>query len=129
METAPDNGSESYTDIEKRTLLLSKHLAHSVGESDRGLVLLLGAQMDMYLGEVLESFLVDDKKSVTDLFEGSYAPFGTLSAKTKAAFVLGLITREEAARIDAVRKVRNVFAHELDASFNHPKVKSCAQKL
>lgn len=89
MGEVPDNGFEREADIEKRTILLVAHMGHSAGESDCGLALFLAAQMDMYLGEVLESFLVDDKKSVTDLFEGPYAPFSSLSAKTKAAFVLG----------------------------------------
>jgi mannitol operon repressor len=116
------------TKIEKRTRMLLEHMAHSAGESDRGLVLFLAAQMEKYLRDVLESFLVDDKKSVTDFFEGPHAPFGTLSAKTKAAFVLGLITRKEVAWADAVRKVRNVFAHEIDASFDHVEVKKLCAK-
>jgi|ERR1035441_4459254 mannitol operon repressor len=115
MEPNPRKDTEPETEIEKRTLLLGKHMAQAAGESDRGFVLFLAAQLDLYLREVLESFLIEDK-SVTELFEGPYAPFGSLSAKTKAAFVLGLVTREEAACVDAVRRVRNVFAHELDAS-------------
>ena len=127
MGTTPHNDPEPETDIEKRTLLLMEHWSQSEGESDRGRVLFLAAQMDFYLREVLECFLVEDK-SVTDLFEGPYAPFGSLSAKTKVAFVLGLITREELAAADAVRKVRNVFAHELDASFEHVEVKKLCAK-
>jgi len=115
------------TEIEKRTLLLIEHLSHTEGESDRGRVLFLAAQLDVYLREVLESFLVDDK-SVSDLFEGPYAPFGSLSAKTKAAFVLGLITRREAEHVDSVRRVRNVFAHQLDASFESAEVKKLCGK-
>jgi hypothetical protein len=127
MKSMPDNYPEPKNESEKRTIMLMKHMSHSVGESDRGLVLFLAAQMDVYLRDVLESFLVEHK-SVTELFEGPYAPLGSLSAKTKAAFVLGLITREQAARVDAVRKVRNVFAHEIDASFDSEEVKKLCAK-
>ena len=127
MVTTLHNDAEPETNIEKRSLLLIKHLSQSEGESDRGRVLFLAAQMEFYLREVLECFLVEDK-AVTDLFEGPYAPFGSLSARTKAAFVLGLITRGEMAAADAVRKVRNVFAHELDASFEHAEVKKLCAK-
>jgi len=127
VELTPESGPVAETELDERTLLLMQHMSHSAEESDRGHVLFLAAQMDSYLREVLESFLVDHK-SVTELFEGPYAPFGSLSAKTKAAFVLGLISQEEAARVDAVRKVRNVFAHEIDASFEHSEVKKLCAK-
>ncbi len=127
VEPNEDNNSERETEIEKRTLLLMKHMEHSAGESDRGYVLFLAAQMDIYLREVLESFLVKHS-SVTELFDGPYAPFGSFSGKIKAAFVLGLITREEAARVDAVRKVRNVFAHVIDATFDSAEIKKLCAK-
>jgi hypothetical protein len=41
---------------------------------------------------------------------------------------MGLISREEGKRIDAVRKVRNIFAHEMDASFGCDKVKELCAK-
>jgi hypothetical protein len=123
----PYNEPEPQTGIEERTILYERHMALAAEESDRGYVLFLAAQIDIYLREVLESFLVAHS-SVAELFDGPYAPFKSLSAKTNVAFVLGLITREEAARIDAVRKVRNVFAHELDASFDSAKVKKLCAK-
>jgi hypothetical protein len=123
----PDEYPEPKNETEKRTLLLMHHMKQATGESDRGYVLFLAAQMDNYLRDVLESFLIEHK-AVAELFEGPYAPFGSLSAKTKAAFVLGLITREEAALVDAVRKVRNIFAHEIDASFDSEEVKKLCAK-
>jgi hypothetical protein len=118
--------TEEHTEAEKRTLLLLEHMRYS-DDADRGLVLFLAAQLDIYLGDILKSFLIDHSETV-DLFEGPYAPFGSFSGKIKAAFVLGLITQDEAARAHAVRKVRNVFAHEIKASFVHPDVvKLCAK--
>jgi regulator of PEP synthase PpsR (kinase-PPPase family) len=67
---------------------------------------------------------------VEELFEGPYAPLGSLSGKTKVPYLLGLITKDERDRINAVRQVRNVFAHEIDAGFEYPKIKKiCAKPI
>lgn len=118
---------EVETEIERRTLLLLGHMEHSSGESDRGLVLSVAAQADAYLEDILRAFLVDHS-DVKDLFEGPYAPFGSLSGKIKAAFVLGLITKNEADEALAIRTVRNVFAHEIAASVDHPEVRKLCSK-
>jgi mannitol operon repressor len=92
------------------------------------LVIFAAAQIDFYLRKILEAFLVRTKM-VEELFGDAFAPLSSLSGKSKIAFVLGLITKSEMDRIDAVRKVRNVFAHEMQGSFEHPKVKKlCGKK-
>jgi hypothetical protein len=109
-------GEEPTTEIEKRTLEYF-NLSTALGqESDRGLVLATAAMIDMYLEKIIRAFLVDG--AINDLFEGPYAPMSSLSAKTKMCFAL----------IDAVRKVRNVFAHEFAPSFDHPDVKKLCAK-
>lgn len=79
-------------------------------ESDRGRTIIISAHIEECLREILESFLIDSPET-KNLFEGPYASFGSLSGKTHAAYVMGLITRSERDHIDAVRRVRNVFAH------------------
>ena len=112
---------------EQRTLEYGDLFQVTAGESDRGLVITTAAHVEFYLERILKAFLADDK-DVKDLFEGPFAPFGTLSGKTKATHLMGLISKDEARRVDAMRKVRNVFAHEIHASFEHPKVmKLCAK--
>lgn len=118
---------EELSEVDKRNLDYLKQLEHSKGESDRGLVLFSAAQVDLYLTRILKAFLIDDK-SVDEMFDGPFAPYSTLSGKTTAAFALGLISREEAKRINTVRKVRNLFAHEIDASFDHEEVKKLCAK-
>ncbi len=104
-------------------------LEHSADESDRGITLIIAAHIEACLRRILESVLIDSKE-VASLFDGPYAPFGSLSGKMQAAFVLGLITKDERDRIDAVRGVRNVFAHEANANFEHPKmVKICNRPI
>jgi hypothetical protein len=88
VEPNQSDSTEPQTEIEKRILLLTKHLSHAEGESDRGRVLFLAAQMGVYIREVLESFLIEDK-SVTDLFEGPYTPFGSCRRRRKQRSFLG----------------------------------------
>lgn len=97
-------------------------------ESDRGVTLIIAAYIEKCLRRTIEAFLINST-SVKELFEGSYAPFGSLSGKTKAAYVMGLITKDELKKIDAVRQVRNVFAHEISASFNHKKIEKICRPL
>lgn len=113
----------------ERAQELLQVMQHSVGESDRGITLIIAAHIEDCLRRIIESVLIDTE-DVHALFEGPYAPFGSLSGKTQAAFVMGLITRSERDRIDAVRQVRNVFAHEASASFDHEKIaKVCAKPV
>jgi hypothetical protein len=74
---------EELTEIDKRNLELLRQMEKIAGESDRGLVLFSAAQIDHYLRRILEAFLIDDK-SVGDLFDSPFAPFSTLSGKTRA---------------------------------------------
>jgi len=102
-------------------------MEHTAGESDRGMTLIIAAHAEACLRRILEAVLIESKET-EKLFEGPYAPFGSLSGKTQAAFVMGLITKHERDKIDALRGVRNVFAHEAKASFEHPKIAKICNK-
>lgn len=106
---------------------LLKVMQHSAGESDRGITLVIAAHIEVCLRRILEAVLIDSK-AASELFDGPYAPFGSLSGKTRAAFLMGLITKAERDRIDAVRGVRNVFAHQASASFDHPDIVKICRK-
>lgn len=80
---------------------LQATMQHYSGESDRGVTLIIAAHIEECLRRTIEAFLIDST-NVKELFEGPYAPFGSLSGKTKAAYVMGLITKDELKRIDAV---------------------------
>lgn len=112
--------------IWQRNEELRQTLLHSSNESDRGITLIIAAHIEDCLRRLIKSFLIDSKE-VEQLFEGPYAPFGSLSGKTKAAYLMGLITKDELKRIDAIRNVRNVFAHHIDANFEHPKIKKICE--
>lgn len=78
---------------------------------DRGLVLSLAAFAEDTLGRLLLVYLREDKLA-KELVEGFNAPLGTLSTRIKAAFALGLLTREQYQDLEIARKVRNAFAHD-----------------
>lgn len=77
---------------------------------DRTLVLALAAFMEETLKRLLLAHLVDCKQS-RDLVDGFDAPLGTLSARIKAAYALGLLSEPYYRDLEALRRVRNKFAH------------------
>ena len=123
----PADNHETLSKNEERTLEYGELLRLQSGESDRGLAITVAAHAETYLERILRAFLIPGN-AANDLFDGPFAPFGSLSGKIKAAHVLGLITPDEANRVDAIRKVRNVFAHEMSASFEHEAVRKLCRK-
>lgn len=71
----------------ERAQELTAVLKHSVGESDRGITIIIAAHIEARLRRILETALIDSKE-VENIFEGPYAPFGSLSGKTQAAFLM-----------------------------------------
>ena len=116
---------ERLTRDQKLTIKYMEEMGKTTGESDRGHVLVAASQVEEALENILRAFLIEDN-GVDELFEGPFAPLGSLSAKAKTAFLLGLITREELREVDALRRVRNVFAHEIDASFDNDRIRKIA---
>ncbi|MCC7596730.1 transcriptional regulator [Janthinobacterium sp. FW305-129] len=49
--------------------------------------------------------------ATTQLVEGFNAPLGTFSSRIKAAYSIGLITKEQFQDLEILRKIRNEFAH------------------
>jgi hypothetical protein len=77
---------------------------------ERALALSIAAFLEESLERLLTAFMQDVSAS-KDLLDGFNAPFGTLSAKAKAAYALGLISANQYADINTARKIRNEFAH------------------
>lgn len=119
-------------EIEKGDVDMAELLkfANVVGEHDeRGLILALAAFAEDSLEGLLLAYLVPGKQA-KDLVEGFNAPLGTLSARIKAAYALGLLTREQYEDLDVARRIRNAFAHDWAmCSFSRPDIKSLIGKL
>src|SRR5690554_3598617 len=77
---------------------------------DRGLILSLAAFSEEALGELLKAFMMPSD-ATKQLVEGFNAPLGTFSSRIKAAYALGLITKDQFLDLERLRKIRNEFAH------------------
>jgi len=96
-------------------------------ESDRGCALVAAAYLENEISELLQSFLVNQRKTSTkELFDFN-GPLGTFSSKIKIGFALGLISKETQTSLDVIRRIRNDFAH-LQAPLNF-EVKEIQQKI
>lgn len=80
---------------------------------DRGIVLTLAAFAEDTLGLLLLAYMREEKQA-KELVEGFNAPFGTFSARIKAAFSLGLMLNDSYNSLEILRKIRNEFAHNWD---------------
>ncbi|HLP67648.1 MAG TPA: hypothetical protein VK181_09010 [Rhizobium sp.] len=95
----------------------NKENAHG---TERGTVLVWASILDEMLTKLLKSFLIPlDKGKLDEIFEPD-GPLSTFSAKTKIAFAVGLITKEEADCLNSVRKIRNDFAHKIGETLTQP---------
>lgn len=98
-------------------------------EDERALVLTLSAFAEESLGRLLKARLREGE-AANALMEGFSAPLGTLSARTKACFALGLISRDQFIALDALRKIRNRFAHEWErCSLTDPDLSGLVQRM
>jgi DNA-binding MltR family transcriptional regulator len=90
---------------------LSAFLKEFRNETDRGLALVSAAVIDEKLAEILAAFFQEDTQIRRQILFGREAALSTFSARTNAAFALGLIERSEYSEIAVIRKIRNEFAH------------------
>ena len=79
-------------------------------QDDRGLVLSLAAFAEDALGNLLKAFMLPVAASA-QLVDGFGAPLGNFSSRIKAAYSLGLITKNQFSDLEQLRKIRNLFAH------------------
>ena len=107
----------------------SRFLEEFQKESDRGAALVGAALIDHKLADTLRALMVKSK-IVNELMDSASAPLGTLSARIKLAFALGLIDAHELNECEIIRKVRNEFAHAVHGlSFADNKVSALCDRL
>ena len=97
-------------------------------ESARGRVLIMAAFLEDMIARTLVSVL-PPHPSTKYLLHGSNAPISSFSAKIALARSLGLINDSEYSNLDIVRKIRNEFAHVIECSFEHDKVRDLTSNL
>lgn len=97
-------------------------------QTELGQVLIVAAYLDEQLLRMLQWFMVEGRVS-SDLDSGPSSPLGTFSGKIHLAYALGLIDDEEQRSIQAIRKIRNEFAHNISTRFKDDKVRGKLQAL
>lgn len=97
---------------------LAQYIAQLSEESARGSVLISTGFLEEQLKNILMSFFVQDANP-KDLVEGANVPLGSFSSRVAACYALALISQIERDDLTTLRKVRNEFAHRMDASFEN----------
>lgn len=97
-------------------------------ESHRGAVLIACSYLDNQLSEILAAFMLESTHAQR-LLDGFNAPLGTFAARIAAAAALGLISADESRECDLLRRIRNEFAHKVNASFDDERVMAITQEL
>jgi DNA-binding MltR family transcriptional regulator len=85
-------------------------------ESERGVAIIAAAYLDEQLHQLIANFLVDDEKEVDELLGGDTcfgSALGSFDSRIRAAYCLGLISRDEYYDLKIIKKIRNQFAHRL----------------
>ena len=98
---------------------------------DRAAAINGGCLINLYLDILFRSVMVKDTQFVEDILDGKgHGPLSSLSAKTKVAYVLGLINKETMKDLDYIRRIRNEFAHNVKAiSFKDSPVREYCKEL
>ncbi|TPK78549.1 hypothetical protein FJ527_08735 [Mesorhizobium sp. B2-4-18] len=98
--------------------LLAFHRLFNERETvDERAIAIVGATfLDNMLEHILVNFMVDDEKESKRMV-GVDCPLGTFSSRVTAAYCLGLICKTVRDDLRAVGKIRNKFAHQLEAAF------------
>nr|WP_249811392.1 MltR family transcriptional regulator [Bradyrhizobium sp. 197] len=93
------------------------------------MILSVAAFAEECLGQLLLTYLIGGKHA-EDLVEGFNAPLGTLSARIKGAYAVGLLSDQQFEDLERIRKIRNEFAHNwAGCTFGSPKVASLIGQL
>ena len=103
------------------------------GESDRGAALISAAFLDEDLRFLIATFLIDDEEEVGRLLGSNKhwdCPLGTFGTRVRAAYCLGLISRDEFHDLRIIQRIRNAFAHELrSSSFDNERIRNQCNSL
>lgn len=98
-------------------------------ESDRAVALITAAFLDDALAALLRHAFVDDGKVLDQLLDND-RPLGSFSSRIKLAYCLGHISHASFKDLEAIRAIRNGFAHSRrPMSFRSPTIKDRALSL
>lgn len=106
-------------------IYVNKVLNEMQNESDRSTAILLGAELDDTLGQILEKYLLPPRAK-----KDAGAIGKTFHARIELASRLGLIHPRFQRELHLIKDVRNEFAHKkLGITFDETKVQAITSKL
>lgn len=115
--------------IREAPLVVGELLTHIVTETDRGAIISAAAALDDALVDLLTAFLRANASS-EKLVTGYNSPLGTFSSRIAMADALGLLTEEDFADLETIRKIRNFAAHKWQGvTFESGELRSLAHSL
>ncbi len=98
--------------------------------SSRGAALIAGAWIEEVLRGVIRHFMVELTSSEEKILFRGYGPLSTFSSKITLAYSLGIIGKKTRHDLNAIRKIRNDFAHSLhDIDLNEASIATKIQNL
>ena len=114
-----------FEEVHKAIVLdVGEFIANLIQESDRALVILAAARLDVGLERLLKRVMLHHPKGQDNLFSQE-RPLRTFGAKIALAYRLGLIDGDFEHALRMVQRTRNEFAHSIeDASFSDPRTMS-----
>ena len=99
------------------------------GKSDRAIAIEAIVLLDMHLIQLLQAFMIRDPAEVSELL-GEEHPLGSLSARIRAAYCLGLISLEERDDLWTLKNIWEYFIHQMeDLSLAHEPLSGWCQML
>jgi DNA-binding MltR family transcriptional regulator len=86
-------------------------------KSDRAAAIIGAAFLDAHLGKLIASFFVEDCGDAVSLLDAD-RPLGNFSARVRAAYCMGLISKNEYHDMDLIMQIQHVFANRIkDVAF------------
>lgn len=116
MHDDPFEGKDPFEGMSELDWDLNRVLDRIPTENDHATVLVATGFLSELLRKLIEARLLSNS-GATSLFGGPTAPLQSLSARSSLALAIGLINADEYRRITLMRRIRNAFAHEFNASF------------
>ncbi len=117
-------------EMNKKRDLLFEALAR---ESDRGVILIGAAFINDALETLIRAKFQEKRRKIKGMikdFFGPMGPLGSFWAKIRLVYGLELIKADEYHDLELLRKIRNRFAHQLEAvGFGDPEVIKLAERL
>lgn len=101
----------------------------AAGDRERGTALALVARLDTELQAALRRVMIEDKKTVDQIFSEN-GPLFQFGPKIRIAYVFGILEKNIYDDLLVVSRIRNDFAHKLEAkSFKWDRIRSNVDNL